>query len=274
MGKEPEHHELSDHEVLLRLFDHAKGFVQKSGLHVLLVVLVLTIAVVLYRTHVLRKQAVAYGTWALLGQLDDPSFLFLQPSDQAEGIRTADLKLVDEAMASPGDSRARPWLLLKRGSLLASGGRWNDALAAYKQVADGNPKLAPVADGATAAALEGAGRYADAATLCERLAPGSAARWVDAGRCREFAGNLDTAKANYGRALEAADLDEMLRSFATARLAALAQGEALPPPPPPKPAAPLTPLMVPAETPAVPADTAVQPAPTPAPAAETSGATE
>jgi tetratricopeptide (TPR) repeat protein len=252
MGKAPEHHQLSDYEVLMRVLDRVKAFIQKNGLHALLVILVLAIAVILYRTHLLRQQARGYGTWELLGRIEDPSFLYLQAAADAENVRTEDLKSIEDAIKSPGDAKARPWLLMKKASLLASGGRWDEAIAAYEQVARRYPKTAPLADAARASVLEGAGRYADAAALDEGLAPGSPARWVDAGRCREFAGDLNGAKSDYDRAL-AEDIDDTLRGFATARLAELARGQLLPPPPAPVKA----PSQVP--SPIVPADTSVGP---------------
>ena len=252
MGKAPEHHELSDHEVLLGMLERVKAFVQKSGLHVLLVLLVVAIGFVLYRTHALRRQASAYRTWQLLGGLEDPSYLDLQPPAQAEQARVQDLEAVTAALKSPGDAKAVPWLRMKQASLLAAGGRWDEALAVYERIVRECPEVAPQAEAAMGVMLEGPGNYMRAAELYERLAPRAGARWVDAGRCREYGRDLEGARSDYNRALEA-NVDQNLRTFATDRLAALERGQLLPAPPGASPAASQAPQLV------VPADTSVKP---------------
>ncbi|NLW50137.1 MAG: tetratricopeptide repeat protein [Candidatus Brocadiaceae bacterium] len=255
MAKAPERPEPSEHDIILRFLERAKAVLQKNGLHILLVVLAVTVVVLLYRTHLLRQKARAYDSWELLGGLHDPVDLLFRPAADAEAVRNEELAMLSEALDRPGDSRARPWLLLTQGALLAANGRRDEALAAYEQVKKRHPESALLADSATAVVLEEAGGYAEAAAVCERLAPGLPACWIDAGRCRELAGEPEKARAAYERALRE-DLEKTLEGLAAARLAALDRGALLPPPPhpaapSPAPEAP-APLAVPGDTPAAP----------------------
>jgi len=252
MGKAPEHHELSDFEVLMHAWERVQAFVMKYGLHVLLGILVVVIGIVLYRTHLLRQQARAYGTWELLGRLEDPSFLDLQVGSQAEQARAEELQEVGKALANHGDAEAARWLLMKRASLLAADGRWDEAIGTYEQILQKYPDTRTLVEPAMAVVLEGAGRYADAAALCERLAPDTGARWVDGGRCRELAGDVDAARTDYRRAVDGG-LDDPLHGFAADRLAALDRGELLPAPPDPAQRVPeALPLLVPDDSPVQP----------------------
>jgi len=249
MGKAPEHHEASDYEVLMRVLERARTLVRQNGLHVLLAVLVLVAAVVLYRTHHVRRQSRAHAAWELLGSLDDPSYAYMASPLEAEQALALALAQVTEALANPADARTIPWLLLKQGSLLTAGGRWDEALEVYRRIVREYPDAGELAEPAMAVVLEAAGRYEESAALRERLAADSADHWVDAGRCRELAGDLAGAQASYRKALDAG-LSDSLRELAADRLAALERGEPLPAPPEepePEPEAPA--LIVPQETP-------------------------
>ena len=100
MGKAPEHHEASDYEVLMRVLERARTLVRENGLHVLLAVLVLAAAVVLYRTHHVRRQSRAHAAWDLLGGLDDPSYAYMESPLEAEQALALALAQVRQALAN------------------------------------------------------------------------------------------------------------------------------------------------------------------------------
>jgi len=225
-----------DEDILGPLVEKLKAFVWKNGLHVLLVAGVIVIAVLTVRIWQLHARARTLSQWATLGRLAQTPFLMLYPPDQAGEMRQAALAECNDILNSQKKTSATPWIRLQMANLLASGGQWAEAARAYERILEDYPHkpVAEVARQGLAVALEATGQYDQAGALYERLAETGPARYlVDAGRCRELAGDVPAARAAYEKALRG-DITADLRAPAEARLARLAAGRLLSLPPEPQ----------------------------------------
>ncbi len=244
-----------DEDILGPLVEKLKAFVWKNGLHVLLVAGVIVIAVLTVRVWQLHATARTLSQWATLGRLSQTPFLMLYPPDQAMEMRQAALAECSQILDSQKKTSATPWIRLEVANLLASGGQSTQAAKAYERIVEDYPQkpVAEMARQGLAVALEATGQYNQAGAVYERLAETGLARYlVDAGRCRELAGDVPAARAAYEKAL-GGDITADLRPLAEARLARLEAGQPLSPPPEPEPSEPASSVRPPVAS--LPADT-------------------
>ncbi len=251
----------ADEDMLGRVLEKLQAFLLRNGLHILIVAGLIVISVLAVRLLALHRRARAVSQWAAVGRLSQTSFLMLYPPEQAAQVRQSALAQCSNIIDTEKRTSATPWILLEMGNLFASGEQWSEAANTYRRIVEqypGEPAAEMARDG-LAVALEATAQYGEAAGLYERLAEAGAAPYlIDAGRCRELAGDVAGARAAYEKAIKA-DLAEDLRALAEARLVKLEAGQPLPPPPEPKalePEAAAEPagtppagLFVPAETP-------------------------
>ncbi len=224
----PEHDEIT--EALLNLF----GFLRERGLQIALVLGVLLVAVLSYRWHVAQKSAMEQQAWGALSGMPSGALLARIPPE-AETDYLAPARQVAE-----GGTSAAPWALNLLGSALANQGRWQEAAEAYQELFKRFPK-SEAADAALpgyAAVLEATEQYDKAAEQYTRLAEQSAAFfYIDAGRCRELAGQVEEAVSAYETFVEQ-DGDEDMMQVARGRVRDLRQGKTLSLPEPPPEAEP------------------------------------
>jgi tetratricopeptide (TPR) repeat protein len=270
VSQEQQHHELSDHEVLLNLLDKVVPFFKKNGLHILTVFLVLALAAVLLRTAHFRRVAHANEAWSVLASLPESTILADELAlgdpgriaQEREDAIAECLRCLDQPK-----SDATPWLLYKLANLQAAGRDWSEAVSTYERLIReyADSAAADAAGSAMAAALEDAGEYRRAAQAYERAAAAVGSLFlVDAGRAWELAGEASAAERCYNAA-RTAGLGSRYEDLVASRLQEAREGRLLPEPPAytaPEPTgqSALGPMLVPADTEAAP----VEPAP-PAP---------
>ncbi len=244
-----------EQDVLAYILENARAFLRKNGLHIAVVVGVVLIVVVVYRTRVLGRQARSMSQWEVVGDLTETLFISMYQPDQTGDLRRSAIEQCREIIEKEPKTSATPWLLVELGSLLGSGGEWPEAASAYRQVIAEYPEeeAARWAREGLAGALEEMGEYTEAAATYELLAAtGPGRRLADAGRCKELAGDADGAQEAYAKALDT-DIADDVRDIVEARLVALAQGNLLDAPPEfkrPEPfrILPPQPMTVPADT--------------------------
>ncbi|MCK4284294.1 MAG: tetratricopeptide repeat protein [Candidatus Brocadiae bacterium] len=244
-----------EQDVLAYILENVRAFLRKNGLHIAVVVGVVLVVVVVYRTRVLRQQARSLSQWEAVGELAETLFVYMYQPGQAADLRRSAIERCREIIEKEPKTSATPWLLVELGSLLASGGEWAEAASAYRQVMAQYPEeeAARWAREGLAGALEEMGEYAEAAATYESLAAaGPGRRLADAGRCKELAGDADGAQEAYAKALDT-DIPDDMRDIVEGRLVDLAQGNLLGAPPELKRLGPFgmsepEPMTVPADT--------------------------
>jgi tetratricopeptide (TPR) repeat protein len=258
VSQQPQHHELSDHEVLLNLVDRATEFLKKNGLHILVVLLIFTLAAVLLRTAHFRRVGQANVAWNALAALPESTILAhdMVLGDPTEiAVQRQDAMAKCRALLEGPETEATPWILYKLGNLESAAGDWTAALSTYERLLREYPEsgAAEAAEGAMAAALEDSGDYRGAAQAYERAATNGISLYlVDAGRAWELAGDAGAAERCYNAAL-GAGVGERYEGLVATRLEGVREGALLPEPPafktPELPARPeLGPVLVPADT--------------------------
>lgn len=252
----------SDQEIIDHILAAVKPFLLKNGLHIALAVLVVVVAVVLFRTRGYRHERWTNDGWDAVAAVPDSAFLFIYQPEQTDVLRRTAIEQCRLILEEGPETGATPWLLLKIANLHASGEEWSAAIETYNRLIGqyGDSLAADMAREGLGVALEEAGRYDEAAKVYETLAEGGTQRYLlHAGRSRELAGQVPAAEADYRRMLDG-DVAGELQSVAKARLAELAAGHALRPPPEPRPPSPVEteppagapgaePLAVPKDTP-------------------------
>ncbi|MHC4591653.1 MAG: tetratricopeptide repeat protein [Planctomycetota bacterium] len=221
-----------EHEVLAHLLAQARAFLLRNGLHIALVVCLLLLAVVVAKTHALRRTTRTLKQWEAIGANPEIAAYLYGPENAAMALERA-IQQCRAILAEEPETTATPWVLLKLANLYASGQQWVRARSTYQKLMDeyAGTAAAAAAAGGLAVALEELKDYGGAGDMYERLAENGPLRYLlDAGRSRELAGDAPGAEANYKRLLDSQASDR-LRSLAEARLAELAQGRLLGPPP-------------------------------------------
>ncbi|KPK65967.1 MAG: hypothetical protein AMK73_01385 [Planctomycetes bacterium SM23_32] len=232
VATEPRDHGPSEHELLDHVLEHVKTFLAKNGLHVALVVGLLAVAVVGYRTLSLRHQTETLTQWDAVGGSPQVAAM-LFGAEAAAGLRKHAIERCRDLLETEPKTKATPWLLLKLAGLYAQDGQWAAAADACRRLTAEYPESPAMAPGRglLAVVLEQMGRYEEAAAAYEALAASGATRHLlSAGRDRELAGQPEAARELYRR-LTADEVDDSLLAMARDRLADLAKGKTLEPPP-------------------------------------------
>lgn len=233
MRKERTPQPLPEPDVLAHILEQVKVFLLKNGLHLAVVIGVVLVGFVAYRTYTLRHTTQSLSQWETIGDLSETSFLFMYQPAEAADLRQSAIRQCRQIIENQPETSATPWLLLKLANLLVSGEEWSEAAQIYKRLTAeyGNEIAATWAPQGLAVALEGMGQYDEAAAIHEKLgADGRPAHLLHAGRCRELAGDVEGATHAYRKVLDP-DVPEDLRQVAAARLAELAAGKLLSAPP-------------------------------------------
>jgi len=249
-------------ETLAHFMEKVKAFLLKNGLHMILIVGIVAVAVLGLRILSLRRTTRVLTQWDAVSSYPELTSI-LYGTQNVGTLREIAVKQCQAILETGQKTTATPWVMLKLGDLYTFGDEWAAAEEAYRRLISEYPQsqAAGWAKPALAVCTEQLGKYADAATAYEQLAEGGAAQHLyDAGRCRELSGDLTGAEADYRKLLTKEPAKE-LREETEGRLTALAQGRPLTAPPElklpkpaPKPEAP--------ELLTVPPETAVSPAPT------------
>ncbi len=246
MAKEKPEHGPSEQEVFEKVLHAAQTFLAANALHILLVVAVIVLVVVAYKTYALKRQTVALQQWEAIGSFPELTAMLYGPQ-QSRQLREQSILQCRAILREGAETQATPWVALKLGNLYAAGGEWREAAEAYRRVVDEYPQsgAAPAAREALAVALEETGQYSRAAQTYGQLARDGAPRHLlAAGRASELAGKAEAARGHYAEVLARTEQDEY-RALAQARLDAIAAGQLLQPPPT------VQPFQVPPATPSV-----------------------
>jgi tetratricopeptide (TPR) repeat protein len=229
------------------VLEQVKAFLVKNGLHLAVVVGLVLVGVLGYKTLKLRRETQTLTQWDAVSSAPETAPM-LYGEQNAAGLRQAAIERLRQVVEQGATTTATPWVRLRLASLLAEEERWGEVAETCRRLVAEHPESAAAepAREMLAAALEQTGAYEEAADLYERLAStGPPRHLVAAGRARELAGDLQGAEGLYRRALEELEEEDLL-GLAEGRLADLAQGKPLPPPP--EPAAPEPTMLVPGET--------------------------
>jgi tetratricopeptide (TPR) repeat protein len=255
-----------EHDPLAYFLEQAKAFLIKNGLHILLAVGLVLVGALTYKIVAARRSTHAQLQWQAVSNFPEIA-VYLYGPEKVGTTRDISIEQCRAIIDSGKTTQATPWVMLRLADLYASADQWPAAVDAYKRLIARYPgsEAASWAKPALAAALEQLGQYAEAAPAYEQLAEAGPARFfLDAGRCRELAGDLRAAEADYRKLLERKATNE-LNDEANTRLAALAEGRPLQAPPEiklpkPAPAVPAVETMqVPTETPVAPAEKELAP---------------
>jgi len=141
--------------------------------------------------------------------MEDPTYLRWQAltnpqaAPQMEQARLQYLDDVTKALKNPA-IRSGALAADEEGIPACSGRSLGRSLGGLCTGCEGVPQGCAFAKAAQAVAIENLGNdYARAADLYESLAAENPARWMDAGRCREFAQDVEKARSDYKHALDA-----------------------------------------------------------------------
>ncbi|MHC4789703.1 MAG: tetratricopeptide repeat protein [Planctomycetota bacterium] len=219
-------------DVFERVLQQVASFLAKNVLHIALVAGVLLVAVLGYKTYVLRRRARTFAQWEALAQYPKIAGYFYG-AENVESIRWATIEECRTILAEGPRTSATPWVLLKLANLQAEGKDWAGAADSYRRLLEAHPKTQTVgpARSGLAVALEELGRYGEAAEEHARLVDaGLASHLLDVGRCKELTEDAAGAERSY-RQLLGREVPERLRAQAKSRLAEIAAGRLLSPPP-------------------------------------------
>jgi len=262
---QPEPH--PEEDLLHRAVEGARVFLAGNWLHIVLALAVVMAVAAGLNAYRYRRQTHIMKAWGEIGSLPATELRFMVHPTQAAQLRQEALVQIEDIIRNSPKTPATVWALLQLGGLQADSGNWAAAANAYSKLLADYPEseAGEAARPALATSLESLGKYREAAKIYENLIKNGDSHYLlSAGRCRELAGELGTARQLYERLAGDSTQEGALIRLAESRLSDLALGNRLPPPPPLASELQAA-ISLPSVVPPIPSDTTLGPVPMPLP---------